>query len=250
MPTDARCGCWLSHVPAACCLLPDGKGGVTWGLTSLSPLLGADTSGHLSPFRSPLWETLANRCGQTARAGRPPGVQQRPVPLSGFLPGARLTSQSPSHLGLSFRRFKTLNVGTSLRTRCRDRTHSGVCCRRAVRAAGFGGNGIKHSHPRGGQIAFPGRPSGSGPVRGHTTEGHCTAGRAQRVHGQLTSFLLISYNVYRLTPAISKPLKLRGLASRFGRGVLPFQQRRLSPSEEIKGLKEMVSLSGTLCHPG
>ena len=70
------------------------------------------------------------------------------------------------------------------------------------------------------------------------------------LHGQLTSFLLINYNVYLLTPTISKPLKLRGLASCFCQGVLLFQQILLSLSEEIKGMKEMVSLSGILCHTG
>lgn len=79
---------------------------------------------------------------------------------------------------------------------------------------------------------------------------YCTVGHRAVLHGQLTSFLLINYNVYLLTPTISKPLKLRGLASRFCQGVLSFQQILLSLSEEIKGMKGMASLSGILCHTG
>lgn len=46
--------------------------------------------------------------------------------------------------------------------------------------------------------------------------------------------LSTSYNVYLLIPTISKPFKLRGLASCFSQGVLLFQQRLLSLSEGLK----------------
>lgn len=62
--------------------------------------------------------------------------------------------------------------------------------------------------------------------------------------------LSTSYNVYLLIPTISKPLKLRGLASCFGQGVLLFQQILLSLSGGIKGLKEVVPLCSILRHTG